>query len=178
MQDFESVSIQSGNVTTPQCLMITPYWVTDIITENVYYNIYYWFRVVFVYLLPCFSLVVLNVLLFSALRQAQLKRDKLFKENKKQSECRKLRDSNCTTLMLIVIVTVFLLVEVPLATVTVLHIIDNCFKLASLDYQTVNTLIVFINFFISLSYPLNFAIYCGMSRQFRETFQVSIFYNF
>lgn len=173
-QEYESVSISTGNVTTPQCLPSTPYWVTDIITEIVFYNIYYWFRVVFVYLLPCFSLVVLNVLLFSALRRAQQKRDKLFKENKKQSECRKLRDSNCTTLMLIVIVTIFLLVEVPMATVNVLHIIDNCFELGSLNYQIVNTLIAFINFFICLSYPLNFAIYCGMSRQFRETFQVRI----
>lgn len=171
-QDFESESIRSGNVTTTQCRVVTPYWVKEVITENVYYNIFYWFRVVFVHSLPCFSLVVLNVLLFRALRRAQQKRDKLFKENKKQSECRKLRDSNCTTLMLIVIVTIFLLVEVPLAVVTVLHIMNNCcLTLASLDYQTVNTLIVFTNFFISLSYPLNFAIYCGMSRQFRETFQ-------
>ena len=33
-----------------------------------------------------------------------------------------------------------------------------------LDYQLANKIILFINVFISLSYPLNFAIYCGMSR--------------
>lgn len=81
------------------------HWVTDVLTIDVYFFSYYMFRVLFVHLLPCISLVVLNVLLFKALRKAQDKRDKMLKENRK-SECRKLRDSNCTTLMLIVVVTV------------------------------------------------------------------------
>lgn len=72
-------------------------WIHTIVTPNVYYGVYFWFRVIFVNLGPCASLVVLNVLLFGALRRAQQKRDKLFKENRKASECRKLRDSNCTT---------------------------------------------------------------------------------
>ena len=79
---------------------------------------YYSFRVVFVHMGPCISLVILNLLLFRAMRAAQVKRDKLFKENRK-NECKRLRDSNCTTLMLIVVVTVFLLTEIPLAVLTV-----------------------------------------------------------
>ena len=133
--------------------------------QVVYYNLYFWFRVVCVHLGPCASLVLLNVLLFGALRRAQQKRDKLFKENRKASECRKLRDSNCTTLMLIVVVSCFLVVEIPLAVLTVLHIFDASLELRVLDYSVINVLILFTNFFISLSYPINFAIYCGMSRQ-------------
>ena len=170
-QAYEPVYMLWDGEWVSTCGRYNPYWVTEIITMDVYYNIYFWFRVAFVHLLPCFSLVVLNVLLFRALRQAQQTRDKLFKENKKQSECRKLRDSNCTTLMLIVVVTVFLAVEIPLAIVTVLHIFDSSLQLKILNYALVNVLILFTNFFISLSYPINFAIYCGMSRQFRETFQ-------
>ena len=93
-------------------------WLQDDVTLNVYFIVYYSFRVIFVHVGPCISLVILNLLLFKAMREAQLKRDKLFKENRK-SECKKLRDSNCTTLMLIVVVTVFLLTEIPLAVVTV-----------------------------------------------------------
>ncbi|PZC82849.1 hypothetical protein B5X24_HaOG209292 [Helicoverpa armigera] len=84
------------------------------ISLDAYFITYYGFRVLFVHLIPCTSLVVLNVLLFRAMRTAQINRQRLFKENRK-SECRKLRDSNCTTLMLIVVVTVFLLVEIPVA---------------------------------------------------------------
>lgn len=137
--------------------------------QDFYFTAYYSFRVIFVHSLPCVSLVVLNVLLFRAMREAQLRREVLFRENK-SNECRRIRDSNCTTLMLIVVVTVFLVVEIPLAVVTVLHIISNS-GLDILDYSIANVLILFTNFFIIVSYPINFAIYCGMSRQFRETFK-------
>lgn len=144
-------------------------WVDEIITQDIYFTTYYMFRVIFVHLIPCVSLVVLNVLLFRAMRDAQRRRRKLFKENRK-SECKKLRDSNCTTLMLIVVVTVFLMVEIPVAIVTILHIISSSVK-EILNYNIANILILITNFFIMASYPVNFAIYCGMSRQFRETFK-------
>lgn len=86
------------------CQFATASWVSQIISENVYYTCYYGFRIFFVHIGPCLTLVVLNLFLFRALREAQKKRDKMFKENRK-SECRKLRDSNCTTLMLIVVST-------------------------------------------------------------------------
>jgi neuromedin U receptor 1 len=128
------------------------------------------FRVLFVHLIPCVALVILNILLFRALKQAQQRREQLLSKKNQKNECKKLRDSNCTTLMLIVVVTVFLIVEIPLVVVTLLHILSSVF-IEFLDYYVANTLILFTNFFIILSYPINFAIYCGMSRQFRETFK-------
>ncbi|CAH0718547.1 unnamed protein product, partial [Brenthis ino] len=86
---------------------------------DAYFITYFAFRVLFVHLIPCTSLVVLNVLLFRAMRTAQINRQKLFKENRK-SECKRLRDSNCTTLMLIVVVTVFLMVEIPVAVIVMM----------------------------------------------------------
>jgi hypothetical protein len=73
-------------------------------------------------------------------------------------------------MMLIVVVSVFLIVEVPLAIVTVLHIISSTVS-EFLDYKFANVFILFSNFIIILTYPINFAIYCCMSRQFRETFK-------
>ncbi|KAG8268407.1 hypothetical protein J6590_027570 [Homalodisca vitripennis] len=98
------------------------YWVEHWLSLDVYFTVYFGFRVIFVHMVPCICLVALNVLLFRALRDAQLKRDKLLKENRK-SECKRLRDSNCTTLMLIVVVTVFLCTEIPLAVVTFRNIV-------------------------------------------------------
>lgn len=143
-------------------------WVHTL-TIDAYFMSYFLFRVFFVHLVPCSSLVVLNFLLFRAMRAAQINRQKLFKDNRK-SECKKLRDSNCTTLMLIVVVTVFLMVEIPVAVVTILHIISSM-GVDFLDYRIANILIAVTNFCILVSYPINFAIYCGMSRQFRETFK-------
>ncbi|XP_050426325.1 sex peptide receptor [Adelges cooleyi] len=167
---YEPVKISwRGQDSVIVCRMKHAYWVEHYITLDVYFTFYYAFRVIFVHTGPCISLVVLNLCLCRAMRDAQLKRDKLFNDNRK-NECRRLRDSNCTTLMLIVVVTVFLMTEIPLAVVTVLHIISSSIK-EILDYSLANLLVLFTNFFIIVSYPINFAIYCGMSRQFRETFK-------
>jgi len=167
-RDFISVYVENSS-TIKGCGMATASWISAFITEDLYFVIYYTFRLLFVHIGPCTALVVLNILLFKALNQAQLKRDKLFQKNRK-SECKKLRDSNCTTLMLIVVVAVFLATEIPLAITTALHIIQNYFSLTIADYEVLNLIILITNFIIMSSCPINFAIYCGMSRQFRETF--------
>lgn len=169
---YFQVEITWNNQTVNVCVKTLASWVHDKITLNVYFSTYFIFRVVFVHLLPCIALVMLNVLLFQALKQAQKRRDILLSTNKKtpKAECKKMRESNCTTMMLIVVVSVFLIVEIPLAVVTLLHVISSL-TTDFLDYEMANTLILFSNFFIILSYPINFAIYCGMSRQFRETFK-------
>lgn len=151
------------------CHPVTSSWIHKYIGEDLYFTSYYLFRVLFVHLVPCILLVTFNILLFAAMRKAQKRRKLLFHENRKR-ECKKLRDSNCTTLMLILVVTVFLIVEIPIAVLTVLHIVSSLFR-SFLDYRIANVFIVFTNFFVVVSYPINFGIYCGMSRQFRECFK-------
>ena len=140
--------------------------------QNYYFNIYFWFRVIFIHIVPCVTLMVLNALLINAMRAAQRRREQLLMQNRK-SECRRLKESTCTTLMLVAVVGLFLLVEFPQAIFLTIMIIENTF---SNQFQILgeNTRILaslFINFFILLSYPVNFFIYCGMSRQFRDTFK-------
>lgn len=143
-------------------------WVESYVGEDAYFTFYFMFRVIFVHLLPCIMLILLNILLFRAMRMAQLKRQKLFDKCYKKSK--RANDKNCTTLMLIIVVSVFLIVEIPLAIITALHIFSSLF-MNFLDYRIANLCILFANFFLILSYPVNFALYCGMSRQFRETFK-------
>lgn len=169
-RSYSLVTIEWNGHSTEVCHTETSSWVHDYVGEDVYYTFYFSFRILFVHLIPCGSLVALNVLLFKAMRQAQQKRERLFKDTAKKRECKRVRDSNCTTLMLIVVVTVFLVVEIPLAVITALHIISSLIY-EFLDYYIANLFILFANFFLIVSYPINFAIYCGMSRQFRETFK-------
>ncbi|XP_053679239.1 sex peptide receptor [Anopheles nili] len=168
-KSYTLITIEWNGHLTNVCHIETAHWVHEYASEDFYYTFYFSFRILFVHLTPCASLVALNVLLFKAMRQAQKKRERLFKDNKKR-ECKRLRDSNCTTLMLIVVVTVFLVVEIPLAVITALHIISSLIY-EFLDYYIANLFILFANFLLIVSYPINFAIYCGMSRQFRETFK-------
>ena len=168
--DREYIPIEFEINNQPQygCQILSSEWVANI--EDFYYTSYYTFRIIFVHIGPCAALVVFNVLLFIALRKAEDNRIKLF-NNTQSSENRKVRDSNSTTIMLIVVVSVFLVVEIPLAVCTLLHVMRNALDIEIVSYNVLNTTIVFANFFIILSYPVNFAIYCGMSRLFRETFK-------
>ncbi|XP_014665909.1 PREDICTED: sex peptide receptor-like [Priapulus caudatus] len=150
------------------CAFQTKSWVVGI--EDIYYNIYYWFRVVCVHFVPCTTLVVLNACLLNAMRKAQQRRKKLMQENR-CSESKKLRDTNCTTAMLIVVVTVFLIVEIPTGIVFIFHILANTFQIQIMEVRDMNVVSLTTAFLIILSYPINFFIYCGMSKQFRNTFK-------
>ena len=137
---------------------------------NIYFNVYYWMRVLLVHVIPCVTLVLLNLLLILAMKSAQARRKQLLKQNRR-TECRKLKENNCTTLMLVAVVGLFLLVEIPLVVLLIIMVIENTFGIFITNQEALPTAALLINFFILLSYPLNFFIYCGMSRQFRETFK-------
>ena len=140
--------------------------------QDFYFGTYFWFRVFFVHLGPCTLLVILNSLLFRALWSAQKRRDQLLRERRKK-ESRKLRDANVTTMMLIIIVGVFLITEIPLAVITLLHLLTSLRIVevfSPTHYDFVRRFFIISNFFIILFYPINFAIYCGMSKQFRDSF--------
>ena len=83
----------------------------------IHYEIYFFcrfrFRILFVHWIPCISLVILNFLLFRAMRDAEKKRARLLNSNRKvnvikgeSKESKKIRDANTTTLMLIVVISV------------------------------------------------------------------------
>ena len=123
-----------------------------------------------VHVIPCVTLVLLNLLLILAMKTAQARRKQLLKQNRR-TECRKLKENNCTTLMLVAVVGLFLLVEIPLAVLLIIMVIENTFELFISHQDALPKAAMLINFFILLSYPVNFFIYCGMSKQFRETFK-------
>jgi Serpentine type 7TM GPCR chemoreceptor Srw len=137
---------------------------------DVYFNVYYWFRVIFIHLVPCSALVLLTVLLVNAMRRAQRRKNQLLKQNRR-SESRRLAETNYTTLMLVIVVCLFLLVEFPLAVLLVIYILHQSFDLNLTDPESNRIATLFVNMVITLSYPLNFIIYCAMSQQFRSTFK-------
>ena len=65
---------------------------------------------------------------------------------------------------------VFLAVELPMGIITMLHTLSSTVY-DFLDYSIVKSAVLVVNLCICLSYPLNFGIYCGMSKQFRDTFK-------
>jgi len=85
-----------------QHLYMMPYDVKTMMTmlilqvirhENVYFNTYYWFRVVCIHLIPCTTLVAVNAALVNAMRRASRRRRQLLSYAvgagpRRRSECR------------------------------------------------------------------------------------------
>ena len=112
--------------------------------QHIYFNVYYWFRVIFIHLIPCSALVVLTALLVNAMRKAQDRRQLLLRQNRR-SESRRLAESNWTTLMLVAVVVVFLVVELPLAVLLIILILNNTFELQIVENSTLVVATLFVN---------------------------------
>ena len=78
--------------------------------------------------------------------------------------------STRATMMLVIVVGVFLVVEVPLSVLLLFVIVENTFDVDMFSDATRDTAAIFVNCCIAVSYPLNFFIYCTMSQRFRHMF--------
>ena len=134
--------------------------------EDALLQMYLLCRVIFVNLIPCILLSLFNTVLVRAMRKAGRRKRQLLKQNMRM-EGNRLKENNRTTLMLVVVVAVFLLVEIPLAIFLLLYITAKYL----LPKEGIDTIAMFLNFSILLTYPMNFFIYCRMSSQFRKSFK-------
>ena len=90
---------------------------------DVYFNAYYWFRIIFIVLLPCVVLTVVNTLLIGAIRTAKARRQQLLRTQRAVATA---TENDRTTLMLVVVVAVMLVVEFPMVVIFLLAL-GNCF---------------------------------------------------
>ena len=100
------------------CVVRLRTWV-EYITPSLYFNIFFWFRVIFVQCLPCILVTIFNGFLLNALRKAQRIQSGLLSTNSR------VRRTSRTTWMLIILNIVFLVVEIPLSILIMLHAISS-----------------------------------------------------
>uniref|UniRef100_A0A914HDX5 G-protein coupled receptors family 1 profile domain-containing protein n=1 Tax=Globodera rostochiensis TaxID=31243 RepID=A0A914HDX5_GLORO len=105
--------------------------------------------------------------LFTRTSQQQQQRGSL-------SESKRVQGLRQNTRMLLAVILLFLVTEIPAALIFGMHVGTVALKFTFLQqrhYAIINKLLIVRNVLIVISYPLRFAIYCGMSAQFREVVQ-------
>ncbi|CAF1442919.1 unnamed protein product [Rotaria magnacalcarata] len=130
------------------------------------YYVYSVLRALLINVGPCTILVILNAILVERMKAAKQNRARLMR---KRSHETRAQEQTSVTLMLVIVVTIFLIVEVPMA----LHlIIWGLLQLLESNFLSEFLIVAvqFLNFAVLLSYPINFFIYCRMSRAFRDAF--------
>ncbi|CAF0970373.1 unnamed protein product [Rotaria sp. Silwood1] len=130
------------------------------------FSIYSLIRALLINVGPCTVLVILNAILVGRMKEAKKNRDKLIR--RRSYEARTQEQSN-VTFMLIIVVTMFLIVEIPMA---LYLIISGVLRALKSDFLAdfLRFAVQLLNFAVLLSYPINFFIYCRMSRAFRDAF--------
>ncbi|CAJ0956390.1 unnamed protein product, partial [Mesorhabditis belari] len=93
---------------------------------------------------------------------------KMSKLYKKNNEPKRVQGLKQNTRMLLVVIFLFLITEIPAAMIFTVHVLSVSFNFSKTNYQMLNTSLIVRNVLIVISYPFRFAIYCGMSQQFRE----------
>lgn len=136
---------------------------------DIYLSLYFWFRAVFVHFLPCLLLCFFSTMLALAVQGSRVRRERLAAQNRHR-ELLVVNQVSATTTMLIVVVGVFLLVEFPVGVFILTMTFENNIGVELVRAETSRLQELISNFVILLSYPINFFIYCAMSRQFRQTF--------
>ncbi|CAM2716460.1 unnamed protein product [Rotaria socialis] len=130
------------------------------------FSIYSLLRALLINVGPCTILVILNAILVARMKEAKKNREKLIRRRSYES---KTQEQSNVTLMLVIVVTMFLIVEIPMAlyliTSGILRAVKSNFLRDFLDIA-----VQILNFAVLLSYPINFFIYCRMSRAFRDAF--------
>lgn len=132
---------------------------------STYSSIYHVLRSVFVQLLPCLSMMVSTAVL-----AYKLKNEKIFQRGMSKIGVGQKKDyqhRHRTTLMVVIIMLIFLIVEVPNGIVFGIKLYDtnNTLLPESIDYPFA----IVHNFILLLSYHCNFWIYVGLSARFRRT---------
>ena len=89
------------------------------------------FRIIFIHLVPCVTLICLNAKLIYGVAEAEKKRKALTNRNFRMAnkdgrllQKPKMRDLHRVSAMSAVIISVFLLLEIPLMVITILHAVQ------------------------------------------------------
>ncbi|KAE9417359.1 hypothetical protein Angca_004242, partial [Angiostrongylus cantonensis] len=143
-----------------------------LIGQTLFFNLYFWTRAIGFIILPSVLLVILNILLIKGIQRAQKRKLRLLRE-KRPEEAARQRDSNSTSLMLVVIVSLFLVVNLPQAAFMGVLCVCETFSIrfSLLEGAFPAVFLLTSNMLVMATYPVNFGIYCFMSSSFRKTFK-------
>ena len=136
----------------------------------------YLLRMVFINIVPSFLLIILNGLLIWEIKRAAERRRRILRteyrsynycSNRTRSfyEVRRISESNRTTLMLVLVVSITVLLEVPLGIFLLYS------KLDVISEEAESKIALLFNMCTLITHPINFLLLCGMSTQFRKTFK-------
>ncbi|OWF37369.1 uncharacterized protein LOC110440234 [Mizuhopecten yessoensis] len=159
--------IADDNTTSVYCARDLAQWfINDMKPFSIIYHI---FRGVFVQLIPCVLMMISTAVLAYKLRHERILQRHMSRmvDGQKRDFQRRQR----TTLMVVIIMAIFMVVEIPNGIVFGIKFYEETTNKLILTREVDYPFAIFQNFLLLLSYHCNFWIYVGLSARFRRTLQ-------
>lgn len=131
------------------------------VNSAIYQKVYTWIISIFEHIVPCFLLLLVNILLIFSVRALYLRRAKLANNRINLMRARQRTKHEAST---VVLLTLVLLVEIPYSVVRVSH--TTQYLLYNQPYTTGNDIIV-THFLVLLSFPFYIYIFVFFNERFK-----------
>lgn len=155
------------NVTHVYCAEDLAEWfINDMKAFSIIYHI---FRGAFIQLIPCVLMMISTAVLAYKLRHERILQRHMSRPVEGQN--RDFQRRQRTTLMVVIIMVIFLIVEIPNGIVFGIKFYEDTTNQLILTQDIDYPFAIFQNFLLLLSYHCNFWIYVGLSARFRKTLQ-------
>lgn len=138
---------------------------------------YYWFVILFVKFIPCFTMIVLDTMMLKSLHHAEQMRHFMSVQNLNSttgtgstvngSRFYQRRRMTVITIIAIIIVAI---VEVPIGVILMFWTFSEVHGQEFLSERTTSMLARVANYVVYISYPIIFILYCCISAKFRSSF--------
>ena len=132
---------------------------------NIYLNVYvYGMYILFLYLGPLLTLVILNAKLIGAIKKSRLRHQRLPICNK--GETRRNGETNATVILIIIII-IFILCETPELVIKLLTLLNRHLDFISMKSPIYNTLSTVNTLLLVVNSAVNFIVYVAYGKRFR-----------
>lgn len=170
MNEYKEVEITENNTTSFVCgVKLNPFFRKRLYEYSI---INYSFRGIFVQFLPCTLMLITTFVLAYKLKHGKILQRCI--STAVEGPKRDFQHRQRTTLMVVIIMVIFLVVEIPNGVVFGIKVYEDLTNHVIIDNETDYSIAILQNFVLLLSYHCNFWIYVALSARFRETLKVMI----
>ena len=172
MNNYKEIQIEDeNNVTSTVCgAKLDSYFDEKVYSD--YSIVNYSFRGIFVQFLPCTLMLITTFVLAYKLKHGKILQRCI--SSATEGPKRDFQHRQRTTLMVVIIMVIFLIVEIPNGVVFGIKVYEDLTGHTIIDIETDYSIAILQNLFLLLSYHCNFWIYVALSARFRETLKALI----
>lgn len=170
MNNYKKIEVTDNNLTSVVCgVRVDPFFEKRLYEYSIVNNS---FRGIFVQFLPCFLMLITTFVLAYKLKHGKILQRCI--SSAAEGPKRDFQHRQRTTLMVVIIMIIFLVVEIPNGIVFGIKVYENLSDHYIIDTETDYSIAILQNFVLLLSYHCNFWIYVALSARFRETLKALI----